>query len=135
MTTTKQDSFLHDTQIEGRSTGGKLPIEFLDEAIESVHMIMNKEVLPDVHGKKTEDIDAIKMALYCHDCNAIVPAGIGKGRKGKMRTVCGSCTSRKISSGRVEALEKFYHISKDKEPDAPRRRSFPPKKKKNFKKR
>ena len=108
----KDDSFLHDTQMDGKGNA-KMTKKDLDEAIASVHMIMDVEVAKELKGKKTEDVDAIKMSIYCHDCRAIVPAGIGKGRKGKMRTVCGTCNSRKISSGRQEALESYYHIKEN----------------------
>lgn len=133
--TKKQDSFLHDTQREGQGkSDGKLPIEFLDDAVANVHVIMRKDALEDIHGKKTEDIDPIKMAIYCHDCRGIVPPGMGRGYKGKMRTVCGLCNSKKISSGRREALEQYYHIPKERhgidltpEDVADRRKTFRPK--------
>ena len=117
MTTTKQqDSFLHDTQLEGRGKGdsGKMPIEFLDEAIGNVHRIMKKDVLEEIKDKPIEELEPVKMAIYCHDCRGIVPPGIGKGFKGQMRTVCGLCNSKKISSGRREALESYYHIPKER---------------------
>lgn len=107
-------SFLHETQREGH---GKAEItkKDLDEAIETVHMIINAEAAAEIHKQGVENIPGIKMALYCHDCRMIVAAGVGQGRRGKLRTVCGTCKSKKISSGRKEALESYYHIKENEQ--------------------
>lgn len=107
-------SFLHETQREGHGTAN-ITKKDLDEAIETVHMIINSEVVAEINEKGLENIPGMKMALYCHDCRMIVAAGIGQGRRGKLRTVCGNCKSKKISSGRKEALESFYHIKENEQ--------------------
>jgi len=113
----KQDdrivSFLSDIQKEGKATG-KIAIEDFEDALANVSVIMNDDVAQAYRDKKEEDWPTAKMAIYCHDCRDIVPAGIGKSLRGNDRTVCGVCGSKKISSGRVEALERFYHIEENK---------------------
>ena len=133
-------SFLHETQQEGRAVGGMTIKKDLDEAIGTVHMIRNQDMVTELKATKEEDLPGIKMALYCHDCRMLVAAGVGHGRRGKMRTVCGTCKSKKISSGRKEALESFYHIKENEQKNkerlakqGPRDFSRPPRKK--FKKR
>jgi hypothetical protein len=106
-------SFLSDIQKEGKATG-KIAIEDFEEALAGVSVIMNKDIAQAYHDKKEEDWPTAKMAIYCHDCCDIVPAGIGKSLRGNPRTVCGICSSKKISSGRPEALESFYHIEENK---------------------
>lgn len=107
-------SFLHETQREGHGTAN-ITKKDLDEAIETVHMIINPEALAEINKQGLENLPGIKMALYCHDCRMIVAAGVGQGRRGKLRTVCGTCKSKKISSGRKEALESFYHIKENEQ--------------------
>lgn len=133
-------SFLHETQQEGRGEAAIKTKKDLDEAIETVHMIINPEATASIKAQKEEDLPGIKIALYCHDCRMLVAAGVGHGRRGKMRTVCGTCKSKKISSGRKEALESFYHIKENEQKNkerlakqGPRDFSRPPKRK--FKKR
>ena len=137
----KSVSFLHETQQEGRGEAAIKTKKDLNEAIETVHMIINPEVVAEIKAQKEEDLPGIKIALYCHDCRMLVPAGVGHGRRGKLRTVCGTCKSKKISSGRKEALESFYHIKENEERNkerlakqGPRDFSKPPRRKK-FKKR
>ncbi len=110
--TKKQDSFLHEAQQTGKATGKEESMN-LDEAIDSVHKVINQEAVE--HYKKTPEDkwEGAKMAIYCHDCRDIVPAGMATVR-GKTRAVCGKCKSKKISMGREEALVSFYHISKEK---------------------
>lgn len=105
-------SFLNEAQLEGKAQG-EVKMD-LDEAISVMHKIVSDEDLKEFSQKKDEDWEPIRMAMYCHDCRAIVPPGIsGKGKK--MRTVCGVCKSKKISSGREEALRKYYGLEEKKE--------------------
>jgi len=106
-------SFLSDIQKEGKATG-KIKLEDFAEAMNNVSVIMNDDIAQAYKDKKEEDWPTATMAIYCHDCRDIVPAGMGKSLRGNPRTVCGSCNSKKISSGRKEALERFYHIEENK---------------------
>lgn len=106
-------SFLSDIQKEGKATG-KIKLEDFEKAMNNISVIMDDDVAQAYKDKKEEDWPTAKMAIYCHDCRDIVPAGIGKSLRGNPRTVCGSCNSKKISSGRLEALQKFYHIEENK---------------------
>ncbi len=115
MTTNPQgDSFLHDIQKEGRATG-KIAIEDFETALAGVSVILNKEVAQAYHEKEEEDWPTSKMEIYCHECQKIVPAGIGNTQRGNPRTICGVCSSKKISMGRHEALQKFYHIEENQD--------------------
>ncbi|MCF7812187.1 hypothetical protein K9M59_01130 [Candidatus Gracilibacteria bacterium] len=107
-------SFLDDTQREGKASG-KVEVTDLDKAIEAVHIILDKETVQTFREKKEEDLPTAKMVVYCHDCDEIVPAGVGKTLRGKPRTVCGNCKSKKISMGQEEAIRKFYHLDKKKD--------------------
>ena len=105
---TKDVSFLNEAQLEGRAQG-EVKMN-LDEALENMHKVVSDEDLKQVSEKKDEDFEPMRMAIYCHDCRAIVPPGIsGKGKR--MRTVCGNCKSRKISSGREDALKQYYGLN------------------------
>ncbi len=106
-------SFLSDIQKEGKATG-KITLENFEEALNEVAVIMNKDVAEAYRNKPEEEWPTAKMAIYCHDCRDIVPAGIGETLRGNPRTVCGVCGSKKISMGRPEALESFYHIEENK---------------------
>ena len=112
-TNKQNDSFLIDGQKEGKATG-KIKLEDFADALEGISVIMNEDAAVAYRDKKEEEWPTVKMAIYCHDCRDIVPAGIGKSLRGNPRTVCGTCKSKKISSGRQEALEKFYHIEENK---------------------
>jgi len=105
-------SFLHEAQKIGKAPE-KINIDNLEDAIKNICNILNDEDLENFNKIPAEKWDPIIMSIYCHDCHAIVPAGIGKTFRGKSRPVCGICHSKKISSGRKEALEKFYHVDKD----------------------
>jgi len=111
----KRDSFLSDIQKDGKAKDGKLPIEDLDAAIANVHVIMDKDVAAQYRNKPEEEWPTLKLAVYSHECREIVPPGMGKGRKGKTRIVCGKTGSKKISMGRKEALEQYYHVDKKSE--------------------
>lgn len=104
-----QDSFLHEAQKSGKSPG-QVSVD-IDQAIASVNKIMNQEVAQHLRNTPEENWETSKLAVYCHDCRAIVPAKLSKVR-GTTRAICGTCDSRKISMGRESALEKFYHIEK-----------------------
>ncbi|MCF7846502.1 MAG: hypothetical protein K9M51_00230 [Candidatus Gracilibacteria bacterium] len=106
-------SFLSETQQEGRAAGD-IPLDDLDKAIAGVTDILDPAAVELYRSQKEEDWPTCKMALYCHDCGGIVPAGVGQTLRGNPRTVCGTCGSKKISSGREEALRKFYHLDTDK---------------------
>ncbi len=129
-TNSKRDSFLAEAQREGRASG-KMEIINLDQAISQANIILDEAVVEKFRKTKEEDIPTVKMAVYCHDCGSVVPAGIGKTLRGNPRTVCGSCKSKKVSLGTEDALRRFYHLDKElkkteKEPAqtrAPRRRT------------
>ena len=107
----QKQSFLHEAQQFGKASE-KLEISDLDEAIQNVCKIINDDAVDYFKNIKEEEWDTTPMKIYCHDCQSIVPAGLGKTPKGKPRTVCGTCGSKKISSGREEALNQFYHLEK-----------------------
>ena len=103
-------SFLHEAQKSGKLSGD-IEISDMDAAIASVHEIMVQEAV-DVYHKEPEDKwGTTKLGVYCHDCRKIVPPKIAKVRR-KSRVICGDCDSRKISMGRKEALERYYHLEK-----------------------
>lgn len=114
MTKTKSNepSFLDETQREGKASG-KVAITDLDKAIASVHVILEEDKVATLRNTKEEDLPTAKMVVYCHDCREIVPAGLGRTLRGKSRTVCGNCKSKKISMGQEEAIRKFYHLDKN----------------------
>lgn len=102
-------SFLHEAQQEGRASD-KVEIGDLDKAIAGVTHVMDQEAADLYRNTDESEWPTSQMAVYCHDCRAVVPAGVGKTLRGNPRTVCGECHSKKISMGRKEALEKYYHI-------------------------
>jgi rRNA maturation endonuclease Nob1 len=104
-------SFLHEAQKFGKAPE-KVEIDNLEEAITNVCNIMDQEAVSFFKNTKESEWKTVTMKIYCHDCRAIVPAGMGKTPRGKPRTVCGTCGSKKISSGREEALMQFYHLEK-----------------------
>ncbi|MCF7917471.1 hypothetical protein K9L27_00465 [Candidatus Gracilibacteria bacterium] len=112
MTNKKQEpSFLAETQREGKASG-KVAITDLDKAIAAVHIILEPEKVNFLRTTKEEDLPTVKMVVFCHDCHELVPAGLGKTLRGKTRTICGNCKSKKISMGQEGALRKFYHLDK-----------------------
>ncbi len=107
----KKPSFLDETQREGRASG-KVEMKDLDTAIANVHVILDPKVLKIFQETPEENFAAAKMAVFCQDCGQIVPAGVGKTLRGKARTICGTCKSKKIAMGTEEALSRFYHLDK-----------------------
>jgi hypothetical protein len=108
------DSFLHEAQQAGRA-GEKVEISNLDSAISAITHILDEDVAKQYRETEEDTWPRATMTVYCHDCRGIVPAGIGKTLRGKARTVCGNCHSKKISMGREDALRTFYHLGKAEE--------------------
>jgi len=102
-------SFLHEAQKFGKA-GEKVEIANLDSAISEVCDVLNKEAAEFYQKESEENWPTSPLRIYCHDCRNLVPAGIGKTLRGRPRAVCGMCNSKKISSGREDALIKFYHV-------------------------
>lgn len=105
-------SFLDETQKEGKATG-KVELSDLDQAIASVHKIMDEDAATMVRETKEDELPTADIVVYSHELREIVPAGIGYTKRGNPRIVCGKTGSKKISVGRAEALHKFYHLDKD----------------------
>ncbi len=108
------NSFLHEAQQAGKA-GEKVEISNLDSAIDTVTHIIDENVATQYRETEEDTWPRATMTVYCHDCRAIVPAGIGKTLRGNARTVCGNCHSKKISMGREDALRSFYHLEKREE--------------------
>ncbi|MBT3349183.1 hypothetical protein HN954_04000 [bacterium] len=107
-------SFLSESQQAGRAAG-EIDLKNLDDAITAVTHILDENVAEMYKTEKEENWPTCKMALFCHDCRDIVPAGIGQTLRGNPRTVCGQCKSKKVSTGREDALVKFYHLEGKRE--------------------
>ena len=107
---TQVDSFLNEFQLEGKSSeGGKIALEDWEDSMDGVNKIVTTETREAFKNIDWENVPRHKMALYCHDCRAIVPAELKTfGRR--TREVCGQCRSKKISKGREDALQLFYHL-------------------------
>ena len=110
---TSSQSFLHEFQLEGKGSG-KIALENWEESMDGVNKIITPEKLAEFRSIDWENPPQIRMATYCHDCDKIVPPEFKKVR-GRHRAVCGLCHSKKISSGREEALKRFYHIQDETE--------------------
>lgn len=108
------NSFLHEAQQAGRASG-KLEINDLDSALAAITHVIDEEAATQYRETEEASWPQTTMAVYCHDCRDIVPAGIGKTLRGNARTVCGNCHSKKISMGREDALRRFYHLEKREE--------------------
>lgn len=106
----KADSFLNEFQLEGKGTeGGKIALENWEEAMDGVNKIVTPETMEAFGNIDWETVPRHRMAIYCHDCRAIVPAELKTfGRR--TREVCGQCRSKKISKGREDALKVYYHL-------------------------
>jgi len=106
---TKTQSFLHEAQQLGKAGEEMIQIDDLDKAVADISRITQPEGLEMVKSTRVEELPTSVLAIYCHDCRAIVPAQIKQVRR-KHRKVCGTCGSVKISAGKEEALIKFYHL-------------------------
>lgn len=115
-TNTQDDgqTFLNEAQKAGKASG-KIKLEDFEQALDAVTNILVTEAADAYRDMDESEYPKAKIALYCHDCRKIVPAGEGKTQRGKSRLVCGDCKSRKVSRGKEEALKKFYHIREPKE--------------------
>lgn len=107
---TKADSFLNEFQLEGKGTeGGKIALENWEESLDGVSKILTSETAEAFSRIDWDTVPRHRMAIYCHDCRAIVPAELKTfGRR--TREVCGQCRSKKISKGREDALKVYYHL-------------------------
>lgn len=107
---TQANSFLNEFQLEGKSAeGGKIALENWEESMDGVNKIVTPETRDTFKSVNWENVPRHTLALYCHDCRAIVPAELKTFGK-RTREVCGECGSKKISKGREEALKVFYHL-------------------------
>ncbi len=102
-----QNSFLHEAQKFGKASE-EVDTSKLDEAIDSVHVILNENAVKLYHETPEEKWPTSKLIIYCLDCRAPVPAKIVQVRR-KSRAVCGICKSKKIAMGNEEGLKKYYH--------------------------
>lgn len=108
-TNEKKDSFLTEDQMQGKASG-EIDVKSLDEAIDNVSNILDPDVVKLYHESPEEEWPTCTIEVYNHELRQIVPAGIGQTLKGNPRTVCGLTGSKKISMGKKEALQKYYHI-------------------------
>ena len=109
-------TFLNEAQKAGKASG-KIKLEDFSQALDTVTNILVTEASEAYKQMEESEYPKAVMALYCHDCRKIVPAGEGKTQRGKARLICGECKSRKVSRGKKEALKKFYHIREDEKKD------------------
>lgn len=110
------ESFLTDDQLEGQANAKQreeVAYLSLDDAIARVSQIRNEEAVELFSSTEHEAWPTSALCIYCHDCYAIVPAGVGQTLRGNPRTVCGTCASKKISSGSEKGLVGFYHLDKE----------------------
>jgi len=104
-------SFLHEFQLEGKASG-KIALGDWEKALNELTKIRKDDASAALKANKPEDWPTVRMATYCHDCRAIVPPEIKQfGRRS--RAICGICGSKKISTGREEALLSFYHLTEE----------------------
>ena len=123
-------SFLHEFQLEGKANG-KIALGDWEKALNELTKIRQDDASAALKASKPEDWPTARMSTYCHDCRLIVPPEIKTfGRKA--RAVCGNCRSKKISSGREDALRKFYHL--DEETEARNKEALSKRPKKDWKK-
>lgn len=122
----KADSFLNEFQLEGKGHGdGKIALENWEDAMDGVNKIVTPETAEAFSKIDWDTVPRHRMAIYCHDCRAIVPAELKTFGK-RTREVCGQCRSKKISKGREDALKVYYHlVGRDgeeiKQPERPKR--------------
>lgn len=130
-------SFLHEFQLEGKAQGGKIAMENWEDAMNDLTHIKNDVAADQLRKIDYENWPKIKMATYCHDCDKIVIPEMKEFRRGRSkktfdRLVCGECGSKKISSGREEALRQFYHLQEDDQEETVKKIEYEQKPKKRF---
>lgn len=106
-------SFLHEFQLEGKANG-KMALGDWESALNELTKIRVDEASAALKATKPEEWPTARMATYCHDCRFIVPPELKNFGK-RSRAVCGICGSKKISSGREDALRSFYHLDEETE--------------------
>lgn len=107
-TKNNNDSFLHEFQLEGKANA-KIPLGDWETALNELTKIRSNEASAALKANDHEDWPTSRMSTYCHDCRAVVPPEVKTfGRR--TRSICGICGSKKISSGREDALKSFYHL-------------------------
>ena len=110
--TKDQNSFLHEAQKFGKATED-VDTSKLDEAIDSVHIILNEDAVKLYKETPEEEWPTSKLIIYFLDCRAPVPAEMVTIRR-KTRPVCGVCKSKKIAMGKEEGVLKYYHYDEKK---------------------
>jgi hypothetical protein len=106
-------SFLHEFQLEGKANG-KMALGDWESALNDLTKIRVDEASAALKATAPEEWPTSRMATYCHDCRLIVPPEL-KSFGRRSRAVCGNCGSKKISSGREDALKSFYHLDEETE--------------------
>ncbi|PID70728.1 hypothetical protein CSB37_01430 [bacterium DOLZORAL124_38_8] len=104
-----EKTFLSESQKMGKASG-KIKLEDFEQALDSISTILVPEAAEAYKNMEEAEFPKTKIALYCHNCEEIVPAGEGHDRRSTPRLVCGNCKSRKVSRGKIESLKKFYHL-------------------------
>jgi len=104
-------SFLHEFQLEGKANG-KIALGDWEKALNELTKIRQDDASAALKANKPEDWPTMRMATYCIDCRAIVPPELKTFGK-RTRAVCGICGSKKIASGREDALMSFYHLDEE----------------------
>lgn len=107
------DSFLHEFQLEGKASG-KIALGDWEKALDELTKIRVNEASEALKATDPGDWPTVRMATYCHDCRLVVAPELKTFGK-RTRPVCGLCGSKKISSGREEALKDFYHLDEETE--------------------
>lgn len=106
-------SFLHEFQLEGKASG-KIALGDWETALNELTKIRVDEASAALKATDPENWPTARLATYCLDCRLIVPPEI-KSFGRRTRAVCGLCGSKKISTGREEALRGFYHLDEETE--------------------
>lgn len=106
-------SFLHEFQLEGKASG-KIALGDWETALNDLTKIRVDEASAALKTKKPEEWPTTRMATYCHDCRLVVAPELKTFGK-RTRPVCGICGSKKISTGREEALKAYYHLDEETE--------------------
>ena len=107
------DSFLHEFQLEGKANA-KIALGDWEKALNELSKIRVDEASSALKATDPEDWPTVRMATYCHDCRLVVAPELKTFGK-RTRPVCGMCGSKKISTGREEALKAYYHLDEETE--------------------